>query len=243
MADQAKTAKRVVVVGAHDDDPIIGVGGTLLKRHAKADCIQMIILTNGENSHRVVLGVHDCPSPVQVARAREFELLRALDEFRSIGLAVSRYQWDFPDTCGVLTSKKEKVKQSMKTALNTFEPDVVYFQAPDAHEDHRLAYHAVSEVLEDVNFQGETYLYAIWTKELALMRPEVDVSMIEEIPGQVEVVDVRDVLAVKRRALHRFTSQIQLWPYLDWQPQEKPILDAGFIRYFLRGEEVIYRVR
>ena len=65
-----ETGKRVLAIGAHDDDVIIGIGGTLLVRH-QDDGVEIIVMTNGQNSHEVVLGVSVLPSPEEVAQARK----------------------------------------------------------------------------------------------------------------------------------------------------------------------------
>lgn len=56
-------------------------------------------------------------------------------------------------------------------------------------------------------------------------------------------MDISKVLNVKQKALHRFISQTQLKPYPGWALQENAILEDAFLIYFLRGEEIITRVK
>jgi len=234
--------KKILVLSAHDDDVFIGVGGILLLRH-KEDEIRVQVFTNGQNSHVVVLNVHELPSPEQVEFARKQELEAACRDFVNAGLNLTCNQWFYPDTCGELTKKKDEVKGLLTKLITSYAPDIIYFHASDAHEDHRLVSCATNEAMKEINYHGKAVTFSIWTHELARQRPEVDARLIPDLDSSSEVVDIGEVLFVKKRALHRFTSQVQIWPYLEWQPQKSPILDKGFLDYFLRGEEIITPVK
>lgn len=152
--------KKILALGAHDDDVLIGVGGILLLRH-KNDGVKVQIFTNGENSHVVVLGVHEFPSPAQVARARRQELEVAYRDLTEAGLNLIYDQWYCPDTCGDLTAEKDEVKKRLTALITSYEPDIIYFHAPDAHEDHRLVHFATNEVMKEIGYTGEAYTFAI----------------------------------------------------------------------------------
>ena len=236
-----KKIKKVLALGAHDDDVLIGIGGILLAKHS-GDDIKIQIFTSGENSHLKVLGIYEDPTPKEVAHARRQELEAAYGELKNSGLELAYSQWEYPDTCGALTNAEETIKQRLTSLITSYQPDIIYFQSPDAHEDHRLVHLATTETMQKISYAKETYIYTIWTEEFAKHRPEIDPSLISEISKRPEIIDIRKFIDIKRKALYHFKSQIEIWPYLSWQPQSAPILDASFLRYFLRGEEIITKI-
>ena len=53
---------------------------------------------------------------------------------------------------------------------------------------------------------------------------------------------LKEELKLKRKALFEMKSQVNVWPYPEWQVQEKPILNKKFIDYFLKEEEIFVKV-
>ena len=55
--------------------------------------------------------------------------------------------------------------------------------------------------------------------------------------GQQVVVDVTDTLAVKKKAVEEYRSQVTLFS----RRQSRPVLDDSFLKAFLSGEERFLR--
>lgn len=230
---------KVLVIGAHDDDPVIGVGGILIQQH-KADDITFIVCTDGQRSHLAVLGISENPTPKEVAATRRSELRTSCRILREFLHSLTLQHWSYVN--GTLQDNISTLEAEILSNLDDGPPDVVYVHALDAHPEHRAVHKATLSALQRIGFGGELYTYSIWTRDLAAGRNEVDASQIQELTGDSTRVDVRDQVHAKREALFAFTSQVQTWPYMNWQPQAKPILEAFFLNYHLRGEEIITRV-
>lgn len=222
----------IVVVAPHDDDAILGAGGAIVRHISRGDSVSVIICTTGHTSHQVVLGITENPSPVEVARKRREEIMKAM-----VYLGMGNLHFlDIPTR--EVSDRMEEAEMKLRKTFSTVKPDVVYFNAPDAHSDHKGVNAAVKTILRDTTV-SEAYQFVIWSKKLAEGRPEMDPNEIPEVPGNVKVVTLSEKeKQLKRWAIFEMRSQISLWPYPDWQVQEKPILDMFFIRHFLSGGEV-----
>lgn len=231
-----------MIFAAHDDDLILGVGGKVLRCRYQGNKVQVCLFSNGETSHQIVLGINENPSPDEVKMMRREEFLKAI-EFLGLGPGCTFF-FDFPTRQieGLLEYTKAKVMM----ALQEYQPDEVYFHFPDAHTDHKGVSQAVLSALQDMPEQQQrpsVFQFFIWTKDLAQGRADVDPNSAPEILENAEMFSLAEnELSLKRRALYEMRSQIQIWPYSNWQLQTKPILDKNFIEYFLRGEEIFLPV-
>ena len=231
---------KIGVYVAHEDDSILGVGGTILQHLKQDNEVYLVVFTDGRNSHKVVLGIEQKPSVWEVREKRAEEFKEAL---KFLGVPYENlYTFKIPDTVGMLWPKEKEVLERITEITKKERPDLIYLNHFDAHDDHRAVSEMVPKMLTNLDFKVEAFRFFIWTKELAEGRPEVDASQVPDIPPTALKVDVREELSLKRQALHAMKSQVELWPYPDWQVQIGPILDKRFIDYFLRGEEIFIRL-
>ncbi len=234
----------VLVIGAHPDDEVLGVGGILRKLHFQDD-VHIVTCSDGAHSHSIVLNVFEHPTPQEVAAVREGELARACSIIGE-GMCLTHEQWAYSD--GKLQKTAGLLEVDILDLLGRFYPDVIYVHALDAHPDHRAVHDAALAALRRAGFAGEIYEYFIWTREFALGRQELltqaQLDQIQEFTPDTIHVDVSEQNSTKRRALEAFESQVSSAPaYPGWLPQKKPILKPSFVEYHLRGEEIITPVR
>lgn len=231
---------KVGIYAAHDDDFLLGAGGRVVQHLKQDDEVYIVICADGRNSHKAVLEITENPSAWEVKAKREEEIKKAVE---ILGVSKERlYFLELTDGEGKVWQNEEKPKRQILEITEKEKPDLIYFHYPDAHIDHRAVAKIVSETLGGIKPIPKAYQFFIWTKELAEGRPEVDASQVPEIPHNVTRVNIKEELEFKRKALFEMRSQVNVWPYLDWQVQEKPILDKKFIDYFLRGEEIFVKV-
>ncbi len=230
--------KRVGIYVAHEDDSILGVGGKIIQHVDNGDQVFVVVFADGSKSHELVLGIEQNPSPQEVTQKRRKEFGKAAQI-----LCVYSVSLNLPDAEGMVWQNDKSVLSEVAEITSSLRPGLIYFHYPDAHVDHR----AVASIMEKVlcKFDSiEAYQFPIWTKDLAAGRPhEIDINQVPEIPADVVRVDITSQLGKKREALFEMKSQTSVWSYLDWQVQEKPILDKRFLDYFLRGEEIFIRWR
>lgn len=118
----------VLVVVAHPDDEILGVGGTLIKHRNNHDELNILVLANGEESRDVGVDIKKRLSQAE----RVAEKLKAK-------LHLENLPDNSFDTVPLLAIAKlvEKVVAKVK-------PSIIYTHHPyDLNADHRLAFQAV----------------------------------------------------------------------------------------------------
>jgi len=207
---------RVLVVSAHPDDEVLALGGTLSRLHASGCLLTLVSATDGELSHPGSLVV----SPADLAGRRADELVSALD---ALGIDAVPRRLGLPDS-GLAGCEEELVRMLAPLAA---EADlVVATWSGDAHPDHEAVGRACRQVAGDVPL----WELPVWAWHWATPQDE-------RFPWErVQVVDVRDRLEAKCRAVDRFASQVlPVGP----GPQDAAVLPPEVLAHFLRPFEAV----
>jgi len=207
----------VVVVAAHPDDEVLGVGGTISILAAAGARVRLVAVTDGEGSHPRA-------DPALVARTRIAETDAALSLLGASGIEVIRL--GFPDTG--LAAREEELAAALGEQCAGFGVCLAPWEA-DAHADHEAAGRAAWRAGRLAGARVLTY--PIWMWHWAA-------------PGDRRVpwhraCQVRlpaEVAARKRAAIDAFASQLA-----DRGPEVGPVLPAGIVAHFTRSEEVLLR--
>lgn len=123
-------SKNVIVISAHPDDEILGVGGTLLKHAKNGDSIFWLITTNiyekdGFSKERVV--------------SREEEINKVMKEVGIKKVFKLNYSTMMLSNSALITMVPE-----ISSIFTEVRPEVIYcLNRSDAHSDHRITFDAV----------------------------------------------------------------------------------------------------
>lgn len=130
----SSTPLRLMILGAHPDDPEFHAGGLAAIYRQAGHEVLMVSVTDGRSGHHRY-------EPDELARVRREEAIAAADV---IG---ARYEtWNFPD--GSLQPTLE-VRQRVIRAIRSYRPDLVLTHRPnDYHPDHR----AVGQAVQDASY-------------------------------------------------------------------------------------------
>ncbi|MEW2317669.1 PIG-L deacetylase family protein [Streptomyces bauhiniae] len=215
------TAGRVVVVAAHPDDEVLGVGGTLARLAAAGVALTVVSVTDGEGSHPGSTRL----TPDRLAELRAGELCDALGELGASQAEVIRLR--LPDT-GV-ARHEDRLAGELAALL----PDAALCLAPwtgDVHGDHEAAGRAALAASRAVSVPCR--LYPVWLWHWA--RPGDT-----RVPWRraARIVLPPEVQARKRAAVDRFVTQIR--PLGD-APQDAAVLPPDEVAHHLRGWEVVF---
>lgn len=180
---------RVLVVAAHPDDELLGVGG-IVRKHANAgDAVRSVIMCEGE-SLRYGKDVG------QREATREAAALLGVEKTYSLG---------YPDqkldtyTLTELIAPLEKISEE-------FRPDIVYCQSgSDANRDHKILFEAASIAFRPTSAWVREF-YAFYTASSTEWGYPRDFA-----PDTW--VDISDVLDVKIAAFERYTSEVRPYPH------------------------------
>jgi LmbE family N-acetylglucosaminyl deacetylase len=201
-----------VVVAAHPDDEVLGVGGILAMLAAAGTRIRLVAVTDGEKSHPGA-------DPEALSRARAAESAAALGLLGARQAEVVRLR--LPDTGlgaaeGELTGQLSGLCAGFEVCLAPWEND--------AHADHEAAGRAAGRVHDRV------LRYPVWMWHWAVPR-DVDVPW----GRALSVPLAADVAARKAAAIRAFATQLA-----DRPGALGPVLPAGFVAHFTRRQEVLF---
>jgi len=204
---------RVLVIGAHPDDPEVSAGGTVALYTRAGHTVKFVTLTDGGAGHHV----HTARDQVVARRRDEADAVEQV-------LGVAYTILDCPD--GELEPTLARREQVI-AEIRRFKPDLVMTHRPnDYHPDHRYT----SQLVQDASYMVT----------VPLCMPDVPALGPDEDPTIVYVADTfqkpypfRPTVAVaidetfdlKMDSMHAHTSQMY-----EWLPRDRddvPADDAG----------------
>jgi len=122
---------RVLVVAAHPDDDVLGMGGTIARHADRGDVVRIVCVTDGSSSQY--------PGDTAVLEQKREEARRASEE-----LGVEDYvHHDLPDM-RLDTIAHVDVNRIIEEHVGDLVPEVVYVVHPDVNLDHRALFDSVS---------------------------------------------------------------------------------------------------
>src|SRR5262245_49245397 len=120
---------KVLVIAAHPDDELLGVGGTVAKHTAAGDHVVSVVMSEGASARYEEVAARG----LQAAGEAAAKIL-GVRELRFLGLPDQRL-----DTLPIL-----EVIQSIEKVVDAVVPDVVYTHHwGDVNRDHRVVSEAV----------------------------------------------------------------------------------------------------
>lgn len=179
----------VLVVAAHPDDELLGIGGIVKKHTNKGDVVRSIIMCEGE-SLRYKKDVGQSIATQEAAKVLGVEKV---------------YTLGFPDqkldtyTLTELITPLEEISEE-------FKPDIIYCQSGhDANRDHKILFEAASIAFRPTSeWVREFYcFYTTSSTEWGVYEPFVPDTW----------VDISDVLEDKIAAFEKYYSEVKKYPH------------------------------
>ena len=181
--------KRVLVIAAHPDDELLGIGGIILKHRQDGDPVRAVIMCEGE-SLRYAKDVGQSEATREAAEILGIEQV---------------YRFDYPDqkldtfTLTELITPLEKVSEE-------YRPNIIYCQSGcDANRDHKILFEAASIAFRPIDRWIEDFytFYTASSTEWGYPRNFVPDTWI----------DITDVLEQKIRAFECYKSEVRDYPH------------------------------
>jgi LmbE family N-acetylglucosaminyl deacetylase len=122
---------KVLVLAAHPDDEVLGMGGTIAVHTDRGDDVRIVVVTDGSSTQY--------PGDAGIRARKEEEALRAASE-----LGVTDYvHLDLPDM-RLDTLPHVEVNRVVEEQVSDFAPEFVYTPHPDVNRDHRVLFDSVA---------------------------------------------------------------------------------------------------
>ena len=204
----------VLVICAHNDDQLLGVGGTIRKYVNEGIKVYTYIFSYGETSHPHL-------KPEIIAKTREQESIRASkilgDNINYFGLKEGNFTEVFD-------------KNILKDIILKKKPSRIFTHSPDdPHPDHQAVFTITKEVLKSIKSNVELYTFDVWN--LFTIRTRNYPKLF---------VDISDTFKVKIKAFDMHKSQMNTKITLGWSIYLKAIL-SGWNNH-CKYAEVFYKI-
>jgi LmbE family N-acetylglucosaminyl deacetylase len=122
---------RVLVIAAHPDDEVLGMGGTIAAHTGRGDTLRVVVVTDGSSTQY--------PGDAETRARKESEALAAAKE---LGV-VDYVHLDLPDM-RLDTLAHVEVNRIVEEQLRDLGPEVLYTVHPDVNLDHRVLFDSVA---------------------------------------------------------------------------------------------------
>lgn len=180
------TPGRVLVVAPHQDDEVIGPGGTLIRHVQAGSDVAVVFASDG------AAGTSGAEREARVARRRS----EAEDAAKRMGTTIVGFL-DHPD--GSLCLRETQLADDLARVIADVAPDQLFVPFPtDHHRDHQATAAAASRAVRQAGWRGHVWCYEAWSP----LWPNVS-------------VDITDVADEKVAALRCHESQVSSVDYVD----------------------------
>jgi LmbE family N-acetylglucosaminyl deacetylase len=210
-AEEAEGGLRLLVIGAHPDDPDKS-GGTMARYVQLGHTVKFVSLTNGDAGHQSIGG-----GPLALIRTAEAKC--AGEVIDSEYITLDNHDGELMPTL--------EVRRQVIRVIREFKPDMVFTpRVDDYHPDHR----ATGQLVRDAAYMVTVPNIVAKTPHLEKNPIFVNVEDRFSRPSPFDpviVVDVGDVVEKKVDMYHCHTSQMYEWlPYNRGNLDEVPEGDA-----------------
>lgn len=210
----------ILIFSAHNDDQILGAGGTLAKYAQEGKYIVAVIFSFGESSH-----IWLKPKEIIETRVKEShkaDKILGIQETIYIGLKEGNF---------LKQINEMDIYKKIKKLIQKYNPSKIFIHSiDDPHPDHQAVYKAVMEVIDKIKENYEVYTFTVWNPVRLLKRNNPKL-----------VVDITKTLNKKVMAFKIHKSQKVTIISLLWSIYIKALFN-GFNNK-MKYAEVFYKVR
>lgn len=200
--------ENILVLVAHPDDEIMGVGGTLIKHIEQGDKVNIVIIGDGVS-----------------ARFKNYEEAKPfVDEIKSHAMLVAKFLGFTTEVLGLQGNTFDQIPlleiaRIVEQKIEQYHPDIIYTHSHcDLNVDHRKIFEAVITACRPVK---ETNLKKIISFETP-STTEWNAQLLQNAFLPNVYVDISSVLDKKIKALYMYTKEVRPFPH----PRSKEYIDA-----------------
>ena len=188
---------KVLVIAAHPDDEVYGMGGTIAKLSKQGHDVYVLILTEGCSTQ-----YKDQPHLIEEKKNQAYEANSILGVKEVIF-------GDLPDM-KLDTVEHVEINAVIEKAIRDLEPDVVYTHFyGDVNKDHRCVFESTMVAVRPIHSQcvREVYCYQVPSStEWA-----ANVAQSTFIPNVFE--EITEYYDIKKNAILAYSSEIREYPH------------------------------
>lgn len=187
----------VLVIAAHPDDEVLGLGGTIARHARSGDNINVLIVAEGATSRP-----DETQEDVSALRQAATQAAKVLGAQEPVFLCLPDNRLDSMDLLDVI--------QAIEKQAGIFKPDIVYtHHGGDLNLDHQIVHRAVITALRPLPDSPVKAIYGFET----LSSTEWASPSVGPAFRPNRFVDVTDTLADKIKALDCYEMEMRDFPH------------------------------
>jgi len=179
--DEEKKVENIICFCAHNDDHIIGAGGTLAKYAKEGKGVYTYIFSYGESSHPHLQ--REVIIKIRVAESQACDKVIGGSGIYHFGLKEGNF---------IQEIEKRKFKKKIIDIIRERKPTKIFTHTKDdPHPDHRAVNTVVLEVARELKYKGDIYSFDIWNPLTARGRakPKLVVDITETFKTKVKAFE------------------------------------------------------
>lgn len=200
---------KILVIAAHPDDEILGMGGTILKHRKKGNDVRVIFLATGITSRRTTKYKNSTKYETNENETKIMNNeIKSLRKNATSALKLLKVNdvnfYDFPDNEMDSVSLLRVVK-TIENEISKFKPDLVYtHHRNDLNIDHKICYNATLTACRPINNQIEIISFEV---------PSSTEWNYPVIFNPNNFVNISKELTSKINALKMYKNEIRKFPH------------------------------
>jgi N-acetylglucosamine malate deacetylase 1 len=210
----------VIFFCAHNDDQIIGAGGTIAKYSKLGKKIITVIFSYGEKSHPWIKAEHVINTRVQ--ESLDSNNILGGDEVIFYDLKEMNFLNDY---------KEKEIDKKIINLIKEYNPEKIFFHSSDdPHPDHKVINKIIMDLIKDKIITCDAYTFDVWT--LIDYKGRNNSRM---------VVDISDYFSIKVKAFKIHKSQKFALFSLLWSVYFKAFLNG--LNYGYKYAEIFNKIK
>lgn len=193
--------KKVLVIVAHPDDEILGMGGTIAKYVEQGDEVALLIVTDGSTSQ-----YKDSPDLQAIIEEKKIETKDAADI-----LGINKIYYGGQPDMRLDVTAHTLVNAAIENVVDDFQPDIVYthFEG-DVNRDHQCVYQSTLVACRPVPGQKIKELYSFSVPSST----EWNVQTKQAVFTPTVYVDIEGIYAEKKyKAMACYRTELREYPH------------------------------
>jgi len=183
--------KKILIIAPHNDDEVLGVGGTIAKHVKQGDKVYICSVTIGPNSERATM-IRD----------------EALNSHRFLGITKTFFL-DLP-VVNLAQLPTTEINTAIENVVNEVKPNIAYIpHRGDMHIDHKVVSESSMVALRPLNNPQLEIIYAYET----LSETEWDIPSASNAFLPNVYSEVTDTIDEKLEAMKFYKSQLYKFPH------------------------------
>lgn len=206
----ASMGKKALVIEPHDDDLIIGMGGTALQLLQNDWKIRTVQMTDGRHGHNEI-------PPEELVEIRKQEKEDEIDYLNQNFNGSIEWSYLGLEDGNLNSLNYSRTASQISGIIDEFEPDYIFYPSNDeAHPDHRATHEIITASIEQASASPVELYYIVWqipfhdypmTNVDSVLKIDIDtvfqdkLDIIEIHESQEEVGGYTDIIANFNRYL------------------------------------------